>query len=401
MTAPSLVIRAGHPDFLDLPWHLSVADWQLEQMIDLPKGISRHEVRFVDYPEGIYAIKELPAEAAGRDYAVLRALELRAAPAVTPVGIVENRHPDRGHEFSAALITRYVDYSFSYRQLLAGPGFGARRNQMLDAFAGLLVQLHLAGCFWGDCSLSNVLYRFDAENIETIMGDAETAFVVDELSKGRRQEDLEIMIENVAGGMADIAAEAGHEIDEADLELGEDIADRYRLLWEEVTSEATFASDEHYRIKERMERLNSLGFDVEELDLVPTDKGERLRVKFKVSGRNYHSNRFKSLTGVEALEFQARQILTDLHYFHLQQGGAPGSGSLTSKELNAVRWRVGVFEPMLQRLRTIDGMADPVQAFCDLLYHRYALSQKAGHDVGTEAAFDDWVAAGRPGYPLE
>ena len=46
---------------------------------------------------------------------------------------------------------------------------------MLDAFAGLLVELHLSSCFWGDCNLSNVLYRFDAEAIDTIMVDAETA----------------------------------------------------------------------------------------------------------------------------------------------------------------------------------------------------------------------------------
>ncbi len=91
---------------------------------------------------------------------------------------------------------------------------------MLDAFASLLVELHTIGCFWGDCSLSNTLYRFDAETIETIMVDAETASMVDTLSDGQREEDLEIMIVNVAGGMADIAAERDTDIDHADLALG-------------------------------------------------------------------------------------------------------------------------------------------------------------------------------------
>ena len=195
-----LTIRSGHPDFLDLPWDVSLRQWDRPNRVDLPMGISRHEVRFFEYPQGLYAIKELSERAALQDYTVLRALETFGAPAVRPVGIVDHRHPDPHAEESAALITEYEPFSFSYRELLAGPGFGPRRNQMLNAFAELLVELHLAGVFWGDCSLNNVLYRFDAEGIETVMVDAETAELYDEgtLSDGRRLEDLEIMIENVA-----------------------------------------------------------------------------------------------------------------------------------------------------------------------------------------------------------
>lgn len=327
----------------------------------------------------------------------LRQLEAAGARAVTPIGLVEARHPDPGAEQSAALITRYVDYSFSYRELLAGPGFGPRRNQMLDALAGLLVELHVAGCFWGDCSLSNVLYRFDAETIETLMVDAETAYLHETLTDGQRNEDVKIMVENVAGGMADLAAESGIDLDDADLGLGEDIAHRYRGLWRELTSVETIGPEERYRINDRLKRINNLGFDVEEVDLLPSGGGSRLKVKFRVGGRNYHSNRLKELTGVEALEFQARQILTDLHY----QAARTGTEVASGKGVSAVRWRVSVFEPMLARLRLVDGVADPVQAYCDLLYHRYALSLAANRDVGTDAAFDDWLEKGRPGYPLE
>ena len=73
--------------------------------------------------------------------------------------------------------------------------------------ASLLVELHLVGLFWGDCSLSNLLYRWDAGLIEAIMIDGETSMLKEELSRGQRLEDLQIMIENVAGEMADIAAE--------------------------------------------------------------------------------------------------------------------------------------------------------------------------------------------------
>lgn len=154
----SLKIRPGHPDFLDLPWTQSIAGWTSEHFVDLPRGPSRHEVRFITRAQGIYVIKELPSAAARQDYEVLRALETKDVTAAIPVGIVEGRHPDSGAERSAAIITRYLEHAFSYQQLVRNHGFSARREQMLDAFAGLLVELHLAGCFWGDCSLANVLY---------------------------------------------------------------------------------------------------------------------------------------------------------------------------------------------------------------------------------------------------
>ncbi|HKX76251.1 MAG TPA: DUF4032 domain-containing protein [Acidimicrobiia bacterium] len=398
--APQITIRPGHPDFLDLPWEEPIAQWRFEHLLDLPKGISRHEVRFLSYPSGIYVVKEMPVAAARNDYQILRSLEGLGAPAVIPVGLVESRNTDPTDENAAALITAYEPFSFSYREMLAGAGFGARRNQMLDAFASLLVELHIAGCFWGDCSLSNVLYRFDAETLETIMVDAETAFIIEdgELSTGQREEDVAIMIENVAGGMADIAAEAGQDLDDADLSLGEEIADRYHRLWSELRAVETVRETERFKIREKIDRINRLGFDVEEVDLVPNlDDTAEFRISVKVGGRNFHSNRLKSLTGIDALENQARQILADLHYFTVRTGGE----SLTGKSATAVRWRVSEFEPTLARIRQVAGIVDPIQGYCDLLHHRYVMATGLGRDVSTGEAFEDWVARGRPGYPLD
>ena len=397
--AAALTVRPGHPDFLGLPWEIPLAQWDLPNLLDLPKGISRHEVRFLSFASGIYVVKELATAPARNDYAVLRQLESVAAPAVAAVGIVENRTVDRTEETSAALITAYEPFSFSYREILAGAGFGPRRNQMLDAFAGLLVELHLADCFWGDCSLSNVLYRFDAEAIVTIMVDAETAQILDGgLSDGRRLEDVEIMIENVAGGMSDIAAEAGVDLEQADLDLGYDIAERYTKLWAELRKAERITSEERFRITERIDRLNRLGFDVDEVDLLPSvDDTAELMIKVKVGGRNFHANRLKSLTGVEALENQAKAILSDVHYYSARTGGDTSSGKATW----AVRWRVGEFEPLLAKLRTIEGVVDPVQAYTDLLHHRYMMAAALGRDVANEEALSDWVRNGRPGYPLD
>ena len=395
---PRLTIRPGHPDFLDLPWERSLVKWDDPRLADLPKGISRHEVRFVVYDRRIYAVKEMPLRAARHEYRILRRLEELEAPAVRPVGLAERSWLDPHEEQSAAVITRYLDYSFSYQELLSGPGFGPRRNQMLDGFAWLLVQLHLLGCFWGDCSLSNVLYRYDAEALEVTMVDAETAQVHDRLTDGQRLEDLDLMVENVAGGMADIAAAAGEEADEADLALGEDIAGRYAALWEEATTEVLVGPDEGYRIAERIERLNELGLQVEDLELIPDEDGSRMRMTLAVAGRTFHRNQLRQLTGVEASENQARQILADLRYFAALHGVTSPSG----KSVAAIRWRVGVFEPLLERIIALPPLtADPVQAYCDFLNHRHRMCVAAERDVEYDTALADWVEQGQPGYELD
>ena len=394
---PTITVRSGHPDFLDLDWKQSIVDWDSDRLVALPKGISRHEVRFVSYEHGLYAIKELPQRAARNDYRVLRELERLLAPAVTATGLVEGRWPDPGAERSAALITRYADFSFTYRELLEGAGFGERRRQMLAAFAGLLVELHLAGCFWGDCSLSNVLYRYDAMAIKAIMVDAETAQVHPSLSDGQRRHDIDIMKFNVAGGMADIAAAQGVELDAADTSLGQDMADWYEWLWDEATREIVIGADERYRITEQVRRLNDLGFTVDEVDLTPSDAGTRLRIRPTVGPRNHNSRRLREFAGVEATEWQARHLLSDMYHF----GALHGLSNTGDLALVAARWRIERLEPALAWIQDHDCGAEALQAYCDFLNFRYEASSRAGADVGQDAAFRGWVEAGRPGFRPE
>src|SRR5690606_31508216 len=118
---------------------------------------------------------------------------------------------------------------------------------------------------------------------------------------------------------------------------------------------------ERYQIQNRIARLNELGFHVEEVDLVPQDEGgARLKLKLKVGGRTFHMNRLKDLTGIEALEQQAKQLLTDLYYFQANRGAT----SATGKNVAAVQWRISRFEPMVERLRQLPGVVDPVQGYC-------------------------------------
>ncbi len=153
MGIPRLNIRTGNPDFLDLPWDTTVDEWDNSKVVEMPVGVHRHPVVFVAYDEGIFAIKEMPWKLAKNEHDVLVLLEEVSTKTAEPVGLVTRTWLDPQEEQAGAVITRYVRHAFPYRNLLAGAGFGARREQMLDAVAGLLVELHLAGCFWGDCSL--------------------------------------------------------------------------------------------------------------------------------------------------------------------------------------------------------------------------------------------------------
>jgi hypothetical protein len=395
MSTPYFHIQPDDPDFLDLPWDRPLNTWDSPRLVDLPAGIHRHPVCFVAYPEGLYVIKELPNHLAHHEYDMLQHLNSVISPVAREVGLVERRWVSPDEEWSAAVITEYVQFSFPYRELITGGGFGPHRDQLLDAFAGLLVQLHLVGCFWGDCSLSNVLYRYDANQIEAVMIDAETVELHGDLTDGQRRADLDIMVMNVAGGMADIAAQQGLELDDADLALGKEIQERYHALWQELEKQIVVGPQERYRIRERVDRLNDLGFDVLDVELVPTaDEGDLLRMQVTVGGRRFHAARLRELTRIDASENQARQILSDLRYYEAKTG----FHSSTGKAVAAIKWRVDTFEPLLAKIAEAVGPeANPVQSYCDFLHHRFQLATAQGRDIPNEEALDSWMTTGMPG----
>jgi hypothetical protein len=390
---PRIHTREDHPDFIDMDWPIPIDDWHTDRLVDMPTGIHRHDVVFVAYPEGIYAIKELPARLAKHEFDVLRAMEGRTRHTALAVGYVERTWLDPHEEWSGAVITKYVTHAFPYRSLISGGGFGARRAALLDALAGLLVELHLQGLYWGDCSLSNSLYRWDASSIDAIMIDAETSRIYESLSTGQRREDLEIMIVNVAGEMADIAAMNGIDLDDADMELGDEIASRYQGLWKELTTSLIVTAGDHYRIRQRINRLHDLGFAVEDIDLIPVDEGVNVKIRVKVGGRQYHSERLREITGIDVSENQARVILSDLAY----QESKFGDPSTIGKDIAAVKWRSTIFDPMILEIVRLRPEVDPYQAYCDYLGFRLQMATERNEDVPNAEAFVAWTERGFPG----
>src|SRR5436309_2753055 len=262
-----LVAKAGQPDFLDLPWHTPLEDWESDRLVEVVRGIGRHVVRFVDYDGVLYALKRLPRRFAFREYRLLRELADQSIPVVEAIGVVTGRGME---EDEAVLITRHLDFSLPYRTLFTGRSVPDLRNRLLDALAELLVRLHLGGFFWGDCSLSNALFRRDAGALSAYLVDAETGELHSQLSDGQRGYDLDIAQLNIVGELLDIDAELGLPGDLDPEETAEEIIRRYQSLWDELTREETFGTDERFKLDERLHRLNALGFDVEEIQLDAT-----------------------------------------------------------------------------------------------------------------------------------
>jgi tRNA A-37 threonylcarbamoyl transferase component Bud32 len=381
---------------LDLPWEQPLADWPDSLAFrDLDVGPSRHLVRFLVVDGVLIALKEEPILVARREYAVLTHLERVGLPAVRPVGVAE--HDERG---DSILVTEYLAQSLQFRRLLArfplGPG--PYRSRLLDAMAWLLVDLHHGGVFWGDCSLSNTLFRRDGDRIEAYLVDAETSEVHPSLSDGQRAYDLEILVENVGYGLADVAALQGREEDaEHAIEAAESVRERYRALWAELHDEPALPAGDRQAIRARLRRLNDLGYAVDEIAIEPgIGPGDRPEVRLKVatSNRAFHAHELERLTGLHALEGQARVLLTDLREYvtWLRATREPS----IAEDAGARRWLVEILEPTLRRLRPAIGIRDPLQAYIDVLEHKWLLSEQAKRDVGLERAVEAYLAVGAP-----
>jgi tRNA A-37 threonylcarbamoyl transferase component Bud32 len=387
-----------HPRIAGLPFVQRLESWTLPSMHGV-LGLHRHVVRLIELDQTSYVIKELPDDLVRREYRLLRELADFGLPTAEVVAAVtEKRDGDDG-----MLITRHLDYSIPYRTLLAGRGLTIPYlgERVLDALVGLLVRLHLAGFFWGDCSLSNTLFRRDAGALSAYVIDMETGEQYEKLSPGQRSLDLQMATENVAGGLLDLQAGGRLKASIDPMEVALQIEDRYHQLWEELTAADEFAPGETFKIDQRLERLHELGFDVEEMDIVDDGAGGRYRYIPRVVEHGFHSMRLKNLTGLETTENQARRLLGDIRSFgaelHQERVAAASGAAHPSRQLPenviAVRWLDDRFEPVIDQVPA--SMFDKLEAaeiYHQLLEHRWYLSEAAGTDVGLNEALASYLA---------
>jgi tRNA A-37 threonylcarbamoyl transferase component Bud32 len=392
-----LTARTGHPDFLDLPWGVPLAQWEHERIVEMPLGIHRHVVRTVRYGDRLYHLKELPRRYALREWQFLRHLRDEGVPVVEVVGIVTLRDDADGTRLDACLITQHLEFSVPYRLLFLRREHHALRTPLIDAMAQLLVRLHLNGFFWGDCSLSNTLFRRDAGSLAAYLVDTETGELHDELSRGQRITDLELAAEKAAGELLDLQAAGvlGDAIDPVD--FGIELRQRYDQLWAELTHDEVFGPEERHRIHDRLKRINDIGYDVEELELIREDGDmTRMRLRTSVLEPGRYQRLVRELTGLEAQDQQAKVLLNDIRNY-----GAwvvRKEGLQLTEPLVARRWLERSFEPTVALVPPeLRGRRQAAQVFVEILEQWQRWSQEQGTDMDLFAAARRYVTEVLPG----
>jgi hypothetical protein len=386
MRAPEFRLRTSSAGLLALPWDRPLWQWNVPDvpLRDIAVGPSRHLVKFVEADDALWAVKDMPPRIAAKEYDVLRRLEEMSLPAVHPEGLVAQPEFD-----TAILVTRYLEGSWQYRRLFMRlpPDQPKHRARLLDGMAGLLVELHRHGVFWGDCSLANTLFSRDGQTLQAWLVDAETSEVHPMLSRGQREHDLDIMVENVAMGMTDLAERLGRSaLEDVLIAEAQQTRARYDTLWDALHAEPVFGFTDRYRVEGTVRKLNELGFAVDEVSLQPVgDDPSRFKLRVAVGDRRYHAQRLQQLTGLDVGEGQARILLGDLRAYQAQL--CREAGHDVDEHTAARLWVMEVVTPTEHVAHAaVNNAGSAIQAYCDLLEVRWLLSEQAGHDVGTNAA---------------
>jgi hypothetical protein len=384
-----LQITAATPEsaLLQLPWRLPLEEWPDEVLAALPRGISRHVVRFVKLGTRVLAVKETRDHFAYREYELLRTLGKRDIPSVSPVAVVTGRLDRDGEPLETCIITEHLPFSLPYRAVFSQAMRPETGDRLIDALAVLLVRLHLAGFFWGDVSLSNTLFRRDADRFAAYLVDAETGDFQEQLSRGQREYDIDLARTNIIGELFDLEAGSYLAEDFDAIGVGDRLVERYHELWDALTKEYSYPADEVWRIDDHIRHLNEIGFDVAELNMVSDAQGTSIRIEPKVVDAGHHSRRLLRLTGMDVQDNQARRMLNDMDAWR-----AHNNLQNESEQLVAHDWLVKAYEPALSRIpKELRGKLDSAQLFHEMLEHRWFLSQEQNRDVPMTEAADNYV----------
>ncbi len=374
----------------DLPWSKLLEDWPEDPGLTSMRGISRHVVRLVrtgDRDEDVFAVKETVEEFSTREYALLRELNSRGAPCVEPLAVVTGRLDLRGNELPTALVTRYLAYSLPYRVILSGNVTPHEITTMANALALLLVKLHLLGFWWGDCSLSNALFRRDASEYSAYLVDAETGEFQNTLTDGQREHDLEIALFNVAAELEDLAIAGVLHPGMDPIRASQGVISRYRRLWKSLNEPQILDPKDRHAVERAMRSLQDLGFAVEEVEI--TKDGDKGVLKFspRLVAAGYHQQRLKEILGLDAEELQAKRLLASFDRYRSRE-----AQSGLSDDVLARQWLTEVFDHVLSQIPAdLRGRVEPAQMFHEILEHRWYLGEKAGKDLGLDFATHEYV----------
>ena len=348
-----IVARTGHPGFLDLPWHVSLASWTSERLVEVPRGIHRHVVRFVSYGERLYALKELPVRLAEREYRLLQALREESVAVVEVVGVVSGRSTAtpgssaRGEPLDAVLDHAAPGVLAAVPHALHRARVPNLRDRLLDAL------VRAAGPpAPGRLLLGRLLAvehavpprRRRTGRLPRRCRDRRTAPEPERRaalarSRHRRGEHRRRAVRSQAGGLGCPRGSTRSRSRGA-------CAAATRRLWQELTQRgAVPARRAATASTPGCGGCNELGFDVDEVELEAAEGGYRLRLEPRVVEPGHHRRRLLTLTGLDVQENQARRLLNDMASFRAQSEHK--AGRALPPPVVAYKWLAEVFEPTI------------------------------------------------------
>ncbi len=188
------------------------------------------------------------------------------------------------------------------------------------------------------------------------------------------------------------------------IEVVESLEQRYHDLWSELTRTDELNGDELYRIAERLERLNDLGFDTEQMEIRQTEGGrQQIRFRPMVVEEGHHRRELKRLTGIDAQENQARRLLRALHGYGAWLATEPGGpGTDLPEAIKVYRWLTERYQPTITAIpEELRGKLSEPEFYVQVMEHLWYLSEKAGQDYGLVNATNHYIDNVLAGLPEE
>lgn len=390
----SVVSPTYAPTLLKMPWSTPLEEWSTDLLAALPRGISRHTVRLVEADGLVFAVKEIGERVAYHEYRNLRRLQELGVPCVVPVAVITHRRGEDGQELTPCLVTEHLRFSLPYRDVFSRDPAAEVVSKLVRALAVLLVRLHLLGFYWGDVSLSNTLFRRDADQFSAYLVDAETGEFHEPLSQGRRLYDVDVARVNIIGELMDLQAAGAIDEDADVIALGNAIEAVYLELWDLVTGELVVEGDAFDAVAKRVEAINALGFDVGEMEIENEGNRYRIIIEPAVFSTGFYQKKLLQLTGLHVQDGQAQRLLGEMEVYR-----AVRYGGKLPLEAVAHRWMVREYEPVVALIpEQLREKLEPAQIFHEILDHRWFLSQNEHRFVPLMEAAASYFQRVLPGH---
>ena len=205
---------------------------------------------------------------------------------------------------------------------------------------------------------------------------------------GCGRNDVDIAVENVAGGLFELIA-SGRISDDIDpVGIADSLRERYEVLWNELTRVDLLDLDDRWQIEQRVRRINELGFDVEELKI--NRDGRTLSVKPALIEEGHHARDLRARTGLDVQENQARRLLSDIDQFRAWLERKEDRS--IPRAVATARWLAEVYQPIIDMIPAeLRSRLEPAEVFHQLLEHRYLMAEQCGEDITNEAAMADYL----------